>query len=323
MLMSGKVLKTNGFFKKKSILILGIYILLSTILYYVLCFATSAASLKFSTSPSRTLLSSSLLFSSKITHDQCRLSLNESDGWFCELNDDWKRRKHLHHMQDRRNHISDERSLFFQNNWEPTIHCEFERRLGNVGDGGKWICDIHNLKLSNFISLIYSFGSNGDFSFEQAIKQELPQSEIHTFDINIYKCPENVCTFHQARLGNGRNDGSKSLQNIVDELAHRQRTIDILKVDIDGGEFNLFSELFKSINSLQNETQILYIRQILVEIHIPAGTGDNGSRLAHTLFELFRQNNYAIFHKEANLYDAQNVFEYAFIRLHPTFFIPS
>src|ERR1700722_6577782 len=56
MLMSGKVLKTNGFFKKKSILILGIYILLSTILYYVLCFATSAASLKFSTSPFRTLL---------------------------------------------------------------------------------------------------------------------------------------------------------------------------------------------------------------------------------------------------------------------------
>src|SRR5690242_15023414 len=80
------------------------------------------------------------------TPAQCQLSLYESDGWFCELDSDWTRRKALHHLQHKRNHISDSRRLFFQNNWEPTIQCKFERRLGNPGDGGKWICDIHRFK---------------------------------------------------------------------------------------------------------------------------------------------------------------------------------
>src|SRR5579862_5241895 len=49
------------------------------------------------------------------TFDQCRLSLYESDDWFCESDSDWKRRKALHHLQDKRNRISDSRRSFFQN----------------------------------------------------------------------------------------------------------------------------------------------------------------------------------------------------------------
>src|SRR5256885_10613520 len=94
--------------------------------------------------------------------------------------------------------------------------------------------------------LVYSFGSYGDFSFEQAIKEELPTAEIYTFDVGIYRCPHNICTFHQARLGNGKTGGSKTLQMIMNELGHQKRQIHILKADIEGSEFELFEELFNS-----------------------------------------------------------------------------
>jgi hypothetical protein len=256
----------------------------------------------------------------QISSIQCNLSMNESDGWFCELDSDWKRRKMLHHIQDKRNRISDVRSAFFQNNWEPTIQCEFERRLGNPGDGGKWVCDIHRFKQMNDTNLlIYSFGSNGDFSFERAIKEQLSKAEIHTFDMGTYQCPDNLCTFHQARLDNGKYDGSKSLQMVINELSHQKRQIHILKVDIEGSEFNLFEELFNS--STKNRTDVPYIRQILFEIHLGPDKSEEVCRRTHKLFELFRSNNYAIFHKEVNLYDPQNVFEYALLRLNPRFFI--
>jgi hypothetical protein len=175
------------------------------------------------------------------------LSLKESDGWFCEFDQEWQLRKSLHHIQDQRNHVSDERKFFFLNNWNPTIHCEFEQRIG-IGDGSKWVCDPHKFQSINSPRpLIYSFGSNNNFDFEKAIKQKLPKSEIHTFDQNLYVCPHNVCTFHQLRVGNGRHDGSKSLQMILDSLNHRRRDIDILKVDIEGSEFELFDELFKQV----------------------------------------------------------------------------
>ena len=249
----------------------------------------------------------------------CALSLRQSDNWFCETDIDWKRRKELHHIQDRRNRISDVRSLFFQNNWEPTIQCEFERRLGNTGDGGKWVCDVHRFEQNNTSNLlIYSFGSSGDFSFELAMKQRLPQAEIHTFDSGVYQCPANICTFHQARLGGGRDGISKSLRTIIKELNHQNREIHILKVDIEGGEFDLFEDLFDP--TIKTQQGMPSIRLILFEIHLGGDRSEAPCRRTHQLFEAFRANYFAIYHKEANLYDPQNVFEYALLRLNPEFF---
>lgn len=260
-----------------------------------------------------------ILTSSSVNSIQCRLSLQESDNWFCESDIDWKRRKEVHHLQDKRNRHSNDRPLFFQNNWEPTIQCEFERRLGNSGDGGKWICDIHRFdQLNSTNLLIYSFGSSGDFSFERAVKQRLPQADIHTFDMGVYLCPENICTFHQARLGSGKDGTSKSLRMIINELNHRNREIGILKVDIEGGEYDLFEDLFDS--SLKVQQGMPLIRQILFEIHLGTIAKETFSERTHRLFELFRSNSFAIYHKEVNLYDAQNVFEYGLLRLNPAFF---
>ncbi|CAF0899827.1 unnamed protein product [Rotaria sp. Silwood1] len=301
-------------FTSKTLIIFSLVISIFGLYYFVIKSKTSSSTINF--------LVSSLpsLSSRELNSNPCQLSMKESDDWFCELDSDWKRRKMLHHIQNKRNRISDMRPLFFQNNWEPTIQCEFERRVGNIGDGGKWVCDIHRFGPMNTTNLlVYSLGSNGDFSFERAIKELFRNAEIHTFDMGLFKCPENVCTFHQVRLGSGKNDSSKSLQMVMNELGHQNRQIHILKVDIEGSEFNFFEELFQSSNN--NQSDLPYIRQILFEIHLGADRSEAPCRRAHKLFELFRSYNYAIFHKEANLYDAQNVFEYAMLRLNPSFFI--
>ncbi|CAF3039216.1 unnamed protein product [Rotaria socialis] len=264
----------------------------------------------------------------QITRAQCRLSLRESDNWFCEFDDDWNRRKRLHHIQDQRNRNTDIRQLFFQNNWEPTIHCPFEQRIGNTGDGGKWVCNIHQLQQKNVTPLIYSFGSKDDFGFERALKGELPTAEIHTFDLETYICPLNICIFHQVYAGDGKKNGTTSLKKVIYELRHQKREIDILKADIEGSEFIFFEEFLKAPKGVENSiaheysmSSMPYIRQILFEIHLEPNKDEEHSRRAHRLFEMFRSNNYAIFHKEPNLGDGQNLVEYGLLRLNAAFFI--
>ncbi|CAF5097666.1 unnamed protein product, partial [Rotaria sp. Silwood1] len=172
--------RRDSSFANKTLITFSLIILIFNLYYFVTKTKTSLSS------------------SGELSPNQCQLSMKESDDWFCELDSDWKRRKILHHIQDKRNRASNKRRTFFQNNWEPTIQCEFERRVGNIGDGGKWVCDIHRFGSMNTTNiLVYSLGSNGDFSFERAIKELFRNAEIHTFDKRLYRCPENVCTFHQ------------------------------------------------------------------------------------------------------------------------------
>ncbi len=35
---------------------------------------------------------------------------------------------------------------YFQSHWEPSWNCELEERIGNFGDGGKWVCVAYTLK---------------------------------------------------------------------------------------------------------------------------------------------------------------------------------
>jgi hypothetical protein len=259
--------------------------------------------------------------------DSCLYSLAESDGWFCEYDTDWKRRKRVHQFQDKRNRNDESLSGFFEKNWEPTLHCAFEQRFGNAGEGGKWVCDIDNIEKHNYIPLIYSLGSNGDFSFERALKKVLPPAEIHTFDTGNYTCPAGICKFHQTTVGDTTIGGTKSLKAIIEELGHTQRRIDILKVDIEGNEYMLFEEYFQpsqdtnsNSNNKPNEKKLPYIRQILIEIHLINGAGDESAGRAHALFELLRSNNYAIFHKEIHSVDSNGTSEYGFIRLNRVFF---
>ncbi|CAF3528945.1 unnamed protein product [Rotaria sp. Silwood1] len=248
----------------------------------------------------------SLSFVSQNSSD-CQQSLLESDGLICESNAAWNERKHIYRIQDKENMMKRKDAIYFLSNWEPNFHCSHARRMGAMGDGGKWVCDVHRLK-ARHDCLIYSVGSRGDFTFEIDMKKTIPQCEIHTFDKNLYSCPNKACSFHQLMFGTGiEPNGSKSWMTILQRLNHTNRSIDILKIDIEGGEYSFFPLLF-------NSTKSLFPRQILVELHPINVT------LVHGFFELLRSNNYVIFNKENNLLAGPYFFEYGFLKLNPQFF---
>lgn len=105
-------------------------------------------------------------------------------------------------------------------------------------------------------------GSHGDFSFEESVRKRLPHCSIHTVDMKYYACPIGICTFHQAMLGDGRN-GTKSLRQLMNELNQTNTEIDILKIDIEYGEYAFFHSLFSN-NAINQKLQPVYIRQILI-----------------------------------------------------------
>jgi hypothetical protein len=239
--------------------------------------------------------------------NRCSKSLIESDNFICESDDLWNERKILYQIQDKLNMQKLSSSKFFLTNWEPNFHCSHARRIGKMGDGGKWVCDLFRLKTRSNC-LIYSAGSKGDFSFEKHLKNYLPNCEIHTFDMKLYKCPNNVCVFHQIILGNGTfPQGSKTWEMIIENLGHENRLIDIFKIDIEGGEYTVFPSIFQSSKNS-------FPRQILAEVH-PRHT-----QTMHALFELLRTNNYVIFNREPNLLAGLRYFEYTFLKLHSRFF---
>lgn len=259
-----------------------------------------------------------LALQGRVRGERCDLSRIESDEFFCESDQDWRRRKERFHLQHNRNRVLGSPYLFFQDNYEPTFSCRFERRLGGNGDGGKWLCDVYRLRQSQSC-LIYSLGSNGDFSFENETKRLLPHCDIHTFDMRLFNCTE-ICTFHQMMVGGGVND-SKSLSTIMSELNHTGRSLDILKVDVEGSEYEFFENFFNNSDGLSER-----IRQILVEVHLNpfVRTVNNVTvfeyERAHDLFRLFHDNHFVIFHKEVNLYNPYMAFEFSFIRLNRQFF---
>ncbi|CAF3064987.1 unnamed protein product [Rotaria socialis] len=281
-----------------------------TFFFVVLLFLTFIL-LFLSTNIQRTVLNKSQV-------DDYELSRIESDDFFFETNNDWNRRKELFHLQHNRNQYFNSPSMFFQDNYEPTFSCRFEQRLGINGDGGKWICDVYRLKQLKSC-LIYSLGSNGEFSFENETKRFLPNCDIHTFDMKVFNCT-NICTFHQVKIGDGINE-TKTLRMLMSDYDHTQRSLDILKIDVEGSEYEFFDELFSKKDHVSEN-----IRQILVEIHLSRILKQVNNvtvydyEKIHRLFELFHENHFVIFHKEVNLYNPHNAFEFSFIKLNRKFF---
>merc|ERR1719343_935221 len=75
---------------------------------------------------------------------------------------------------------------WWQLHYEPSFHCSFSERLGSAGEGGKWVCDpyrIADAAKSGEPCLVYSVGSRGEFSFEEAVQKRIsPSCEVHVFD---------------------------------------------------------------------------------------------------------------------------------------------
>ncbi|CEM11087.1 unnamed protein product [Vitrella brassicaformis CCMP3155] len=216
---------------------------------------------------------------------------------------------------------------FYQMFFEPDWSCEFEMRLGTLGDGGKWVCDpdriISRSKASGEPCLVYSVGGSNEWSFEDSVHKTLG-CEVHTFDHTVAtpKAKPNHVIFHRWGIdwpGSGANLQADSpgpltagLNEIITALGHETREIDILKIDVEGAEFRSLTPLLTSGAWRRRPP----IRQVLIEVHVLGINKQKVVDLNKELLSAFLNNGYVLFHKEPNIQHAGgNCVEFAFLQL--------
>lgn len=121
-------------------------------------------------------------------------------------------------------------------------------RKGSAGDGGYVIAD--DIKSNDYL---VSFGIDNNIDFEKSISEYGCKSDL--YDNSIDKLPSHVenSTFFKKTIGVHEDEVSleESLKNIAEDV--------ILKVDIEGSEWDIFSRV-----SLEDLSKC---RQILIEVH--------------------------------------------------------
>mmetsp|Transcript_3434 Transcript_3434/g.12208 ORF Transcript_3434/g.12208 Transcript_3434/m.12208 type:complete len:296 (-) Transcript_3434:6869-7756(-) len=216
--------------------------------------------------------------------------------------------------------------------YEPLWACPDIELVGNFHDGVKWVCGLRRMRKG---CIVYSFGSNGDDQFERDILKKT-SCQVFTFDPTMSPGQEKILSpsVHRnfQRIGLAEYDGTmeiggierdvRNLRTIMKDLKHER--IDILKVDIDGAEYNVFDELYSS--------GFPDVDQILVEVHAfthlqqlnKAGSVvQNPSQLRmrlDRLFEVLEAVGFRLYHKEINVLWSRPMYsnmgvEYAFIRV--------
>eukprot|EP00928_Gymnodinium_smaydae_P041689 TRINITY_DN28177_c1_g1_i1.p1 TRINITY_DN28177_c1_g1~~TRINITY_DN28177_c1_g1_i1.p1 ORF type:complete len:345 (+),score=45.07 TRINITY_DN28177_c1_g1_i1:51-1037(+) len=269
------------------------------------------------------------------------LSGKDSDGFMLEPDEQWSLRKERQEQQARMeleamtlcrddyypgqkvcmpkckeySEKNCQANTFWQVHFEPSFRCLDERRIGNEGDGGKWICDPYKIKHQaeqGSGCLVYSIGSNGDFSFEKGVHESISdQCEIHTIDMHDWNhytktSPPPYVNYHVYTVGPEPN---APVSTIVKDLGHTGRKIDVFKIDCEGCEWNTYKSWFG---------EGVYIRQIQVELH-----GTDGNKGAFDFFNFLFDMGYVVFGKEPNTVGCGGkCIEYAFLKLSPEFSRP-
>jgi len=207
-------------------------------------------------------------------------------------------------------------TYFWSENYHPEFTCLNEERYGSLGDGGKYVCDSHRIEKKK--CLVYSVGSRGDFTFEVDFKEKgFEKCEIHTFDrlsdfngrIFSELAEKAGVVFHHISLGEptDRVKHGKRFKDIIVDLKHEGLTIDIMKIDIEGSEWEQYQQWFDDWDATN-----VKVRQVLIELH--------KSPLPHVVefFNGMLDRGYLIFHKEVNSLNAECV-EFSFILLDKRF----
>ena len=152
--------------------------------------------------------------------------------------------------------------------FEPTVKCRTSLRVFGENDGRKTLCGFRDMLLEKTIPLvIYSFGSNNEDSFERAILEECnavgKTCIVSTFDPTSEPPPKSLQleTYTFFSLGLGASDGLvrvcvtdsckedgeflirpvRTLGSIMQALNHN--FVDVLKIDIEGAEFESILEV--------------------------------------------------------------------------------
>ena len=144
----------------------------------------------------------------------------------------------------------------FRSIWDwfpPAIQCSgMLRRIGPLGDGGKWICLDRSLVRAGNAAVVYSIGVSDDVRFEAAAMSTLGVGEVHAFDHTIEHAPplppgvQGQLRFERVGLGaveGGQN--TTTLGALMRSRAHSH--VHLLKVDCEGCEWKALLALVEGI----------------------------------------------------------------------------
>ena len=214
----------------------------------------------------------------------------------------------------------------------PNFNCISRERVGKIGDGGKWLCGVRTVLKKKSSCVVYSVGSKGEVSFEIGIEHKLPNCEIHIFDptltvVQRRNIDELLEKFYFHDVGLAGSDGEmriksrkilwtqrtksvyqvQSLGTMMASLGHTW--LDVLKIDIEGGEWKVFEEICKGVSNIP-------VTQIQIELHF---MGD--ARTVLSFFKCMGEKGFRVFSVEPNYYGrtAENsklMIEYSFIQVH-------
>ncbi|KAG5176627.1 methyltransferase domain-containing protein [Tribonema minus] len=177
------------------------------------------------------------------------------------------------------------------------------------GDGSKFVCGVEFLA-DRKDCLVYSIGSSEHDGFERGILAAAPHCEVHTFDptssADAMRARSTAAgyRFHLVGLGSRARSSTggtlgagplRTLQEIMADLGHAGRTLDILKIDCEGCEwFTLREQVFAPMRS-----GALAVGQLQVELHLLRGQLRPLPAIAK-LFEDADAAGLRVFHKERN-----------------------
>jgi len=158
----------------------------------------------------------------------------------------------------------------------PAFNCPHEvERLGALGDGGKWVCGLSRIAKKPDC-IVYSFGINYESSFEAEILSNTENCEIWGYDFSVInfgpEIPRSLqhrAHFHAFGLSGSDKHGPEdkppmyTLETLMKLNGHTH--IDILKIDIEGWEFETITTL---LNPYIASGDPLPFGQLQIEIHI-------------------------------------------------------
>ncbi|CAL2038697.1 unnamed protein product [Caenorhabditis brenneri] len=133
-------------------------------------------------------------------------------------------------------------------------HCEQKERIGEKGDGGKYVCNSKKVKKD---CTLLSLGLNNQIGYDKHI-YEVTGKQCTILGADIAQQREKTQEAYE--IMNGKLFVGKIPDNItIPEILEKsgRREVEILKIDIEKGEFTALEPLLKEF----------YVCQILIEIH--------------------------------------------------------
>jgi hypothetical protein len=130
--------------------------------------------------------------------------------------------------------------------------------------------------------VIYSFGINGESSFEAEMLERVPSARIWGYDFSVDGWGQQISPsarhrtfFKKVGLGKeDKHDASPPFYTLPTLMKENKHTyIDILKIDIEGSEYEALDTFMDAFDGMQTASGkgVLPIGQVMIELHLGNG----------------------------------------------------